>query len=331
MTRKDLVNGVFVACLVTGIAGFSIAYLIYKPVMENYVFQINNLTSNVSVLTQTVSGLQQTVSAQKVEISYQSSQISSQSAQISAQESRISTLESEKSSLKGELGKAQVEIASYKEKVDNLNLQVMNSQRRTDKILGITVTQHYDWKYPYGTWQWDLPIRLSTYVEYFERPRPPLVSSYVDMAKDPSPYIDRMANQLKDAAVKANFSEVQKLDFVVAFVQSLPYTQDKVTTTADEYPRYPLETLFDRGGDCEDTSILVAALLDRLGYEVALLHLDNAHHMAVGVAVSNASGQYYEYSGKKYYYLETTGEGWRVGQIPTDITDARAAIYPLRK
>jgi len=65
MTRKGLFNWVIAASLVTGIAGFSIAYLIYKPVMENYVFQINNLTSNVSVLTQTVSGLQQTVSAQK--------------------------------------------------------------------------------------------------------------------------------------------------------------------------------------------------------------------------------------------------------------------------
>jgi len=328
--KRQVISAVILVALVSSVAGFYIGYLTYRPIMENYVLQINSLTSNVSTLQQTVSGLQQTVSAQKVEISYQSSQISSQSAQISAQETKISNLESEKSSLKGELGKAQVEIVSYKEKVNSLNTQVMNSQRRTDKILGITVTQHYDWKYPSGTWNWDLPIRLSTYVEYYERPRPQWASTYVDMAKDPGPYIVGVADRLKDAATKANFSEVQKLDFVVAFVQSLPYTQDKVTTTVDEYPRYPLETLFDRGGDCEDTSILVAALLDRLGYDVALLDLASAHHMAVGVAVSNANGLYYEYSGKKYYYLETTGEGWRIGQVPSDINDTRATVYPLR-
>ena len=329
--KRQVISAVILVALVSSVAGFYIGYLTYRPIMENYVLQINSLTSNVSTLQRTVSGLDLKVSDQDAQIRSQSSQISSQSAQISAQESRISTLESEKSSLKGELGKAQIEIASYKEKVNSLNTQMMNSQRRTDKILGITVTQHYDWKYPYGMWQWDLPIRLSTYVEYYERPRPQWVSSYVDMAKDPSPYIDRMADQLKDAATKANFSEVQKLDFVIAFVQSLPYTEDKVTTLSDEYPRYPLETLFDRGGDCEDSSILVAALLDRMGYDVALLHLDDAHHMAVGVSLPNLYGSYYEYQGKKFYFLETTGEGWKVGQIPPDMKDARATIYPLRR
>jgi hypothetical protein len=110
---------------------------------------------------------------------------------------------------------------------------------------------------------------------------------------------------------------------------------DSVTTLADEYPRYPVETLFDRGGDCEDTSILTAAILDRMGYDVALLELLDRQHMAVGLSIgtitfSYGHGWHYEYNGKKYYYIETTGENWEIGEMPADYTTAKARVYPLK-
>tara|TARA_B100000315_G_C14098480_1_gene372564 strand:+ start:42 stop:158 length:117 start_codon:yes stop_codon:yes gene_type:complete len=33
---------------------------------------------------------------------------------------------------------------------------------------------------------------------------------------------------------------------------------------------------------------------------------------------------------KKYFYLEMTGEGFEIGEVPPDITDTSAEIYPLR-
>ena len=69
----------------------------------------------------------------------------------------------------------------------------------------------------------------------------------------------------------------------VSFAQNLPYTADDVTTGFDEYPRFPYETLYDNGGDCEDTSILVSAMLRELRYGVALLHFPG--HMAVRLRV----------------------------------------------
>ena len=74
-------------------------------------------------------------------------------------------------------------------------------------------------------------------------------------------YIDQMVRQINTAALEEHFTKVEKLNFVVDFVQSLPCTVDDETTPYDEYPRYLVETLFDRGGDYEDTAILVAALL----------------------------------------------------------------------
>ncbi|MGC9104605.1 MAG: transglutaminase-like domain-containing protein [Candidatus Methanodesulfokora sp.] len=129
-------------------------------------------------------------------------------------------------------------------------------------------------------------------------------------------------------AAKYGFSEREKIEFTIAFIQSLPYVPDDVSASADEYPKYPAETLITNGGDCEDTSILAAALLRKMGYKVALIFLPYEEHAAVGVA-GPFSGSYYEVDGVKYFYLETTGEGFRIGQIPSDITDTRAYVYSV--
>jgi hypothetical protein len=68
----------------------------------------------------------------------------------------------------------------------------------------------------------------------------------------------------------------------------LEYTSDLVTEGYDEYPRYPIETLVDKGGDCEDTAILAASIIRGMGYGVVLLVFpktaDSPGHCAVGVA-----------------------------------------------
>ena len=108
---------------------------------------------------------------------------------------------------------------------------------------------------------------------------------------------------------------------IVAFVQSLPYVTDKVSTGYDDYARYPIETLVDNGGDCEDTAILTAALLKEMNYSVILLRFPK--HVAVGITCSGCSGRYYTYKNREYFYLETTGTNWEVGQIPPDLKDEK--------
>lgn len=247
-------------------------------------------------------------------------------------ETQVFDLTSEVSRLSQTVSTQQETIASYKQQVTTLNSQASSLEARLNNVLGITVTQYYEWVYGWKTWQWNLPITLSLYAEYLERPRLQSPSYWVNMVKDPTDdhYIDQMIQQINSAAIQEGFTELEKVNFVIAFVQKLPYTVDIETTPSDEYPRYPIETLFDRGGDCEDTSILVAALLGGMGYDVALLLLENAKHMAVGVSIAATYGSYYEYNGKKYFYLETTGEGWQMGQIPPSFTDTTARIYPLR-
>jgi len=149
-----------------------------------------------------------------------------------------------------------------------------------------------------------------------------------------SPYIAQLVNKIRSVAQQEGFSEFQTVELAAAFVQSLPHTSDLLTTGYDEYPRYPVETLVDNGGDCEDTAILMASLLKAMGYGVVLIVFPETPacpgHCAVGVLGGEGIyGSYYEYNGGKYFYLETTNTGWAVGQIPDQYKAVRANIYDM--
>lgn len=122
------------------------------------------------------------------------------------------------------------------------------------------------------------------------------------------------------------WSKQDRVDFVLSFVQSLPYTLDDVTTGYDEFRRYAIETLIEGGGDCEDTTILVAAILRGLGESTALIFTPG--HIALGVS-GNFTGASLTYNGTKYYYCETTGTGWPVGALPASVGKTVEGIVPL--
>lgn len=131
----------------------------------------------------------------------------------------------------------------------------------------------------------------------------------------------KLAQAFQDRATEESLSEWQLINMVVDFVQSLEYQVE-----VGEYPKYPVETLVDGGGDCEDTSILLAAILDKLDVDCILLSPPG--HMAVGVAIAQLKAQHYPYNGRNYYYVETTGTNWGIGAIPPTYAGS-AKIYAL--
>ena len=122
------------------------------------------------------------------------------------------------------------------------------------------------------------------------------------------------------------WSKQDRVDFVLGFVQSLPYTLDDVTTGYDEFRRYAIETLIEGGGDCEDTTILVAAILRGLDESVALIFTPG--HIALGVS-GDFTGSAITYKDTKYYYCETTGTGWTIGDVPASVGKTVDQVIPL--
>ena len=96
--------------------------------------------------------------------------------------------------------------------------------------------------------------------------------------------------------------------FVTAFVQiCIVYDRDEAGST--EYWRYPMETLCDGTGDCEDTSILLAALIDAKGLNGGFLLMPGHAMCAI-----DSSDLYYSYDNLNhssvynldFYPIETT-------------------------
>ena len=192
----------------------------------------------------------------------------------------------------------------------------------------------YAWDYKGQHWTWNLSIPVNLYDAYksvslSERTRDgPGGYGFCTTTKDP--YVLSLAKELNDTAKRLEYNSFDTISFVLSFVQSLPYTSDSVTTGHDEYPRFPIETLVDDGGDCEDTSILFATLTLIMGY--GTVYINPPNHYAVGILGNNLHGSYWTYpegSNKTYYYCETTGDNFMIGQLPEEFNEQSAYIYPI--
>lgn len=172
----------------------------------------------------------------------------------------------------------------------------------------------------------DVPEALVSY--YGRRRRTTAYGSYVSDGYD-DPYIAFLAGRFTEYGESRGLSADRIVDHAMAFVQQLTYTTDEVGTGFNEYPKYPVETLVDRGGDCEDTSILLAAILEQLGYGVILLLLREANHAALGIKGRDIDGYSYDFQDERYYYVETTAPGRRVGEAPESVQGVRAEFVPI--
>ena len=123
-------------------------------------------------------------------------------------------------------------------------------------------------------------------------------------------------------------SDLEQLKLVVSFVQSLPYAFDSDSKGVDEYVRYPVETLVDGCGDCEDKVALLAAILHEMNADFLLIVLPE--HMAVGVHCDGLkANRYLLFQDKKYYYVETTMPNWNIGDIPENYHQVEMEVMPV--
>jgi len=186
------------------------------------------------------------------------------------------------------------------------------------------------------TWEWDgversititVPEQLYTFYSEKERYQTTDYRGYLLHPMDDQ-YIEALLYEFNLIQVDEGLSEEDKTDLIISFIQNMDYTLDSDSKGLTEYPRFPVETLVDGGGDCEDTGILMASLLDVIGYNVSLILLPD--HLAVGVEV-NATGVHWVYDNVTYYYLETTAPGWDEGEVPPEHDPEEATIYPVEE
>ena len=169
-------------------------------------------------------------------------------------------------------------------------------------------------------------------------------SLYMDMARN-DPFRTVFLWPLVDAVVRRAYGSLEPdapvtvitpnakwrfdpADLLLTLVQGIPYICRR------RYQAWPSETLLDNVGDCSDTSVLYAALLDifheayldRFGCDpiwMFMIGRADDRHMAVGLREHSRfsyKGSYFDgpQSKRRYYFCETTGTGWEIGGAPRD-------------
>lgn len=140
-------------------------------------------------------------------------------------------------------------------------------------------------------------------------------------------YIDRCARE-------KGLGEMDRMQFILDFVQkpNIAYEYDEKCDeigNMGEYARYPDETLFDGRGDCDCKAALGAVLFREAGYKTA--YITTASHAAIAVAfkrpdaselVSMADQSLVTKDGYLYFFCETTGDGFKIGDLGSTTKEA---------
>lgn len=187
----------------------------------------------------------------------------------------------------------------------------------------------HEWDFEGQKWSCKIPVKKDLY-NYYKNEREHIGFNFpaYALSEYDRKFVKGLISSFRKSGNKVSMSDFEVVKNVVCFVQSLQYVTDKKSTGLDDYVRFPVETIVDGIGDCEDFAILVASILHEMNYSVVLLQLPG--HLAVAVASEDfVTGTYYKYNGKKYYYLETTNPGWDIGDIPNDYKKISAEVLPL--
>lgn len=145
--------------------------------------------------------------------------------------------------------------------------------------------------------------------------------NYVEMAEE-DPYREVFLSPVVEEVAKiARAAREDPLYMLLTFVQGLPYKRET------NWQSWPTETLSYMHGDCSDTAVLYAALVEQyqakrvseVGSDPLWVFLRGdcrLGHLAVGIRNHPGrrySGAHYRERGFDWFVAETTGTGWKIG------------------
>jgi hypothetical protein len=138
------------------------------------------------------------------------------------------------------------------------------------------------------------------------------------------PLYELMIRDLRRLRTPLGLDSDRYAELIVSAVQSLDYRTDPVYLE----PKFPVETVGDANGDCDDKTLLAAGLLAREGYDVAILLFEEEQHVALGI---RADGSTFGNSG--YALVETTTPtlfGWVPDTLNGGITlESEPMVIPI--
>lgn len=143
--------------------------------------------------------------------------------------------------------------------------------------------------------------------------------------------LKQLANYIHTVSSDNDLNHVDTIQFILDFVQepNIKYCLDSNSEELNrpkEYTRFPDETLYDKKGDCDCKTMLAVALFSACGYKSLFLISSVYEHAALAVACNSETMALLkgvvgediatiDYKGKTFLFCETTGDGFKIGQI----------------
>ena len=123
-------------------------------------------------------------------------------------------------------------------------------------------------------------------------------------------------------------SDDEYLELMVAFVQQIPYVENPSPKR-----KYPVEVIYDKAGDSDEKSLLLANLLAREGYDVSLMVFDDLGYEVTGIRVvkeiPDSSLKVFSNGKKDYVFIDATIPRF-IGSVPEAFqTSDDPEIYPV--
>lgn len=141
---------------------------------------------------------------------------------------------------------------------------------------------------------------------------------------------ESVLGQLRNARYQKGvyLDDDEYLELIVAFVQQIPHVENPSPKR-----KYPVEVIYDKAGDSDEKSLLLANLLAREGYDVSLMVFEDLGYEVTGIRVieevPDASLKVFS-DGKKEYVFVDAGVPRFIGSVPEIFTTADdPGIYPV--
>lgn len=169
---------------------------------------------------------------------------------------------------------------------------------------------------------------------------------YKHLATTDTPQLDLIVTQLSEIQRTKKLNQFEFAELVVTFIQDIPYSlvfqeacghanqyEESIRVILNECPdccighipfgiQNPVAFMGDLKGDCDTRTVIIYAILDYFGYDVAILNSDYYMHSILGVNIP-AKGKYKRHKGKRYYVWETTNKHFTIGSLPKNFSNIR--------
>ena len=156
---------------------------------------------------------------------------------------------------------------------------------------------------------------------------------YLDLFDADKNKLAYLADTLAYIGDKYQLSRNQFANMVVAFIQDIPYAyilgDERCMDKNDGFDcvdgqRFgiltPIEFLHTLKGDCDTRTVLLYSIFKYFNFSPKIaISEEYAHSMLLLDVVT--SGDYLTHNGIKYYFWETTAEGWKAGLMPPDFSN----------